>query len=222
MGLINQVNNIKWESGIRLIPDSTIDCVITDPPYGIQFQSNHRHVKHDKILNDDNLNWIDEWIIQLKRVCKSDAHLYIFCSWHNVDIFKQQLQKQFNVKNILIWDKTRGGMGDLTGDYRPRYEMILFLSDGSKDLNGQRQDNIIRTVNTTNDLHPTEKPINLIRFLMEKSTQKDDIILDTFAGSFSTAKAAISCGRKFICFESDERYCKSAEYILSTMNKSLF
>jgi hypothetical protein len=52
-------------------------------------------------------------VIELKRVCKDEAHLYIFCSWHNIDLFKQIVGAYFQVKNILIWEKNNTGMGDL-------------------------------------------------------------------------------------------------------------
>src|SRR5690606_40391432 len=63
--------------------------------------------------------------------------LYIFCSWHKVDIFKQELEKYFKIKNILIWEKNNTGMGDLYGDYAPKYEMCIFINNG-KDLNNGR------------------------------------------------------------------------------------
>ena len=104
---INQVLCIDWQEGIKQVINESIDLVVTDPPYGMQFQSNHRNVKHKSIQNDDNLDWLGGWCKELKRVCKPEAHLYIFCSWHKVDEFKKQIGAYFNVKNILIWERTR-------------------------------------------------------------------------------------------------------------------
>ena len=64
-----------------------------------------RKEKHKSIQNDTDLDWLDDWCKELKRVCKEEAHLYIFCSWHNIDVFKQTLGAYFNVKNILVWEK---------------------------------------------------------------------------------------------------------------------
>ena len=219
---LNEVINMSWEEAIKHVPDKSIDLVITDPPYGIKFQSGRRKVKHKRIQTDDNLDWLGGWVVELKRVCKDEAHLYIFCSWHNIDLFKQAVATHFNVKNILIWEKNSLGMGDLEGDYAPKYEMILFCSNGSKKLNGGRDTNILRARRTGNENHPTEKPVNLISYLIEKSSNENDIVLDTFAGSFSTAKACKQKNRNFICFEIEEEYCRAAKNLLNGVSGNLF
>lgn len=213
---------MAWEDGIKQVLDKSIDLVVTDPPYGMVFQSNNRNVKHKRIQNDDNLDWLNGWVEELKRVCKDEAHLYIFCSWHNVEVFKTELAKQFNIKNILIWEKNNTGMGDLEGDYAPKHEMIIFCSNGSKKLNGGRDANILKAKRTGNEYHPTEKPVSLVRYLIEKSSQKGDLVLDTFAGSFSTARACKEVGRDFICFEIEPDYCKTAKNLLNGVSQSLF
>ena len=90
--------NITNEDNMLLmqrIENETIDLLLTDPPFGMDFQSNHRKIKHEKIENDNNLNWFPEWIKEIKRVMKQDAHLYIFCSWHKVEVFKTEIEKYF-------------------------------------------------------------------------------------------------------------------------------
>lgn len=183
---------------LRRTENNSIDLVLTDPPFGMSFQSNHRKEKHKKIENDDNLEWLPEWVSEIKRVVKEDSHLYIFCSFHKVEVFKSEIQKHFKVKNILIWEKNNTGMGDLEGDFAPKYEMIIFCSNGSKKLKGRRDSNIIKAKKTGNINHPTEKPINLMEYLIEKSSNEGDLILDTFGGSFSTAFACHNTNRNFI------------------------
>jgi site-specific DNA-methyltransferase (adenine-specific) len=219
---LNEITNDDWSNAIKEMPDKSIDLVVTDPPYGMSFQSNHRNIKHKAIENDDNLDWLGAWVIELERVCKKDAHLYIFCSWHNIDIFKQKLGEHFNVKNILIWEKNNTGMGDLEGDYAPKYEMILFCSNGKKKLNGSRDSNILKAKKTNNENHPTEKPVNLISYLIEKSSKENDVVLDTFAGSFSTAQACKKTNRNFICFEIEKEYCITAKKLLNSVQVNLF
>ena len=100
-----EIKNIDWEVGIKEVADKSVDLLLTDPPYGMEFQSNYRKVKHKSIQNDNNLDWLVGWVDELKRVMKDEAHLYIFCSWHNIEVFKYIVGKKFNVKNILIWEK---------------------------------------------------------------------------------------------------------------------
>lgn len=218
----NDVICTEWEEGIKQVSDNIIDLVLTDPPYGMAYKSNRRKEKHKTIQNDSNLDWLSEWCKELKRVCKEDSHLYIFCSWHNVDVFKQIISQYFNVKNILVWEKNNHGSGDLLGDYAPKYELIIFCSNGVKKLNGGRSSNVIKCAKMTTDNHPTEKPINLLRHLIEKSTNKGDLVLDTFAGSFSTARACKEIGRDFISFEIEPEYCKTAKNLLDGVSESLF
>lgn len=195
---------------MKEIDDKSIDLILTDPPYGMEFRSNYRNKKYDKIENDNNLDWLEEFITEIKRTSKEDAHIYVFCSFHKVDIFKQELEKQFKVKNILIWEKNNTGMGDLYGDYAPKYEMIIFCSNGNKKLNGNRIANIIKADKTGNTLHPTEKPLELIKLLITKSSNEDDIILDPFLGSGTTAVACKQLNRNYIGIELSEEYCEIA------------
>ncbi len=148
---------------MREMPDKCIDLVLTDPPYGMKFNSNHRKVKHLKIKNDDNTDWLEPFLIETERILNNDGHAYIFCSFHNIEIFLSLTKKHLFLKNILIWEKNHTGMGDLFGDYAPQYEMILFCSNGNKKLNNGRDSNILKFSRTQNELHPTQKPIDLFQ-----------------------------------------------------------
>lgn len=171
----------------------------------MSFKSSRRKDKHKVIENDDNLYWLTDWVNDLFRVMKEDSHMYIFCSWHNIDVFKKELEAKFKVKNILIWEKNNHGSGDLTGDFAPKYEMCLFINNGKK-LNGKRESNIIKAKKTDNELHPTQKPVNLMEYLIEKSSEKGDLVMDCFSGSGTTAIACHNTGRRFIGWEIDNDY----------------
>lgn len=220
--MINKVFNEDCLNGITRIDDKSIDLVLTDIPYGMDFQSNHRKQKHLKIQNDINVNWFPDWIKEIDRVSKDDAHLYIFCSHHKIDFFKSEIEKYRKVKNILIWEKNNTGMGDLFGDYAPKYEMILFCSNGDKKLNGGRDANIIKANRTQNNLHPTEKPVNLMEYFVSKSSNENDLVLDTFAGSGSTLVACKNTKRNFIGFEIEKAYIDTINKRLQSVQGSLF
>ena len=220
--MINKVFNEDCLSGIKRIDDKSIDLILTDIPYGMDFQSSRRKEKHLKIQNDIDVNWFSDWIKEIDRITKEDAHLYIFCSHHKVDFFKSEIEKYRKVKNILIWEKNNHGSGDLLGDYAPKYEMILFCSNGNKKLNGGRDANIIKANRTQNNLHPTEKPVNLMEYFIEKSSEKNDLVLDTFAGSGSTLVACKNTNRNFIGFEIEETYINTINKRLQSVQGSLF
>lgn len=219
---INKIHNVDCLEFMKTLPDKCIDLVLTDPPYGMNFVSGHRQNKHKPIENDNNLEWLPDFITETGRILKDDAHAYFFCSFHNVDIFKQEIKKQLKVKNILIWHKNNTGMGDLFGDYAPQYEMIIFCSDGSKKLNGSRDSNIIKAQRTLNELHPTQKPIQLIEYLIDKSSIENDIIFDPFLGSGTTALACKNLKRNYIGCEISNEYYKIANDRLDNSTGLLF
>lgn len=206
----NKILNMDCLDFLKQCPDDYFDLVLTDPPYGISFRSNHRTNKYNPIKNDDNLDWLDNWCKEVKRVCKDAAQFYVFCSWHHVDKFKSILDKYLGVKNILIWVKNNAGMGDLRADYAPKYEFILYCNPSNIPLNGKRDSNVLTYNRTGNVYHPTEKPINLYSYLINKSSNENDLILDCFSGSGTTAIACHNLKRRFICIEKDFEYWQAS------------
>ena len=204
----NIIYNENCMDTMSNMEDESIDLIVADPPYGMNFRSNHRIEKYDDIFWDDNLDWLDDWSLQTHKILKENSHMYVFCSFHNIDIFKQTLQRDFMFKNILIWEKNNTSMGDLKGDYAPKYEMILFATKGRRLLKGRRDANILKFPRTGNRLHPTQKPEQLISYLIGKSSEKDEIVYDPFVGSGTTAFSALSSGRRYIGSEINEDYYK--------------
>lgn len=205
-----KIENTDCLQELSKIESKKFDLVLTDPPYGMAFQSGYRKEKHEKIQNDDDLYWLPLFFYHIKRVLKDDSHAYVFCSHHNIDIFKKYAGKYFKVKNILVWEKNNTGMGDLKGDYAPKYEFILFLTKGKRKLNGARDSNILKFSRTSNEYHPTEKPVDLMRYLIKKSTQQGDFVFDPFIGSGSTAVACKQTKRNCLGFEINSKYVKTA------------
>lgn len=193
------------------IPDKSIDLILTDPPYGMEYQSNRRKEKYNKIKNDNNIDWLYFSIKHFERILKDNSHCYIFCSMHYINKFIDYSQEFFSLKNILIWEKNNHGSGDLKGNYAPKYEFILFLNKGRKILNGKRTSNIFKFNKTNNQFHPTQKPIDLLEFIIKKSSEENNTVLDCFMGSGSTGVACKNTNRDFIGIELDQEYFKIAE-----------
>jgi site-specific DNA-methyltransferase (adenine-specific) len=212
--LENKIINADCMDILKQLPDKCIDLVLTDPPYGMDYQSGRREQKYEKIQDDNNLDWLPSFLKELKRVSKDDAIWYVFCSWHNVDIFKQEIEKVKKIKNILIWNKNNFGSGDLYCDYAPKYEMCIFCNENKK-LNGNRIANVLNFAKTGNELHPTQKPVDMFGVLIQKASNENDLVLDCFSGSGTTSIACHRLKRRFICIERDKDYweasCKRLE-----------
>ena len=193
------------------IPDNSVDLVLTDPPYGIGYSRHIENPKHDKLKNDSNLLWLKDFLINVRRILKDNGSIYCFCSWHNVDIFKQEIEKKFCIRNMLIWSKGGMGMGDLDTTYGCTYELCFYANQSPQILNGDRDKDVLSYKRSGNLCHPTQKPENLFKFLISKSSKENDLILDPFLGSGTTAVAAKQLGRRFIGIEISPEYCKIAE-----------
>ena len=196
---------------MKQIPDSSVDLVLTDPPYGMSFVSNFRKEKYNAIQNDKSLEWLEEYVYQCFRILKDNTAVYFFCSWHNVDEFKKIIEKFFKIKNIIIWVKNNTSMGDIKGSYAPKYEMIIFGHKGRRLLNGFRYADVINARRTGNKNHPTEKPVDLLETFICNSSNENETVFDGFMGSGSTGVACVNTGRDFIGIELDPGYFKIAE-----------
>lgn len=195
---------------MRDLPSGSVDMICTDPPYGMDFQSNFRIDQHAKIAGDKNLDWLPEFVDESYRVAADNTAHYFFCSFHKIDEFKRQLERKFKVKNLLVWEKNNTSMGDLQGDFAPKVEFCWFVHKGRTLIRGKRDPNIFKFARTQNELHPTQKPVELMQYLIEKFSDPGHTILDPFAGSGTTAIAAENSGRKWICMERDPEYYAAA------------
>jgi len=186
---------------IPKLEDESIDCVIIDPPYGINYKSNHRKEKYDYIM-DDNENAFELLNNSLKVVfnkMKKNSHIYIFTSWKVIEKVKPIISKYFELKNCLVWNKNNWGMGDLKNNYAEKYELILFATKGKRPLYAEtRPLNVIDCERADTEQHPTRKPINLLKQLIINSTKPKELVLDFFAGSCSTLEASKEENRKWL------------------------
>ena len=210
MGEINLLNGDCFEL-LKDIPDESINMILTDPPYGMSFQSDYRKIKYEKIKGDSNLDWLDDFVDEIYRVSKPNTAHYVFCSFHHIDKFKQAIEKKFKVKNILTWVKNNTSMGDLKGDFAPKTEFIIFFHKGRKLINGKRDPNVLEFKKTRNELHPTQKPVDMTEYMIGKFSDEGDVILDPFMGSGTTGVACKNLKRNFIGMELDDDYFNIAK-----------
>jgi len=189
----------------KLMDGEKADMVFTDPPYGIEFQSNSRDDKFEELKNDDT---ILDFRPMFKQCLSDNSHRYV-CTGEQV-YHKWREMFSENYKNTIIWNKKSGGMGDLENDYAPQYEMIIYCNPKNTGLNGKRESNLwsIARDDVNDYTHPTQKPVELPARAIQNSSNQDNIVLDLFAGSGSTLLAAEQTNRKAFCMELDPQYCQ--------------
>lgn len=210
---------------MKSFSDNSFDLVLTDPPYGMSYQSARRTAtpQFEKIENDKSLDWVEPFLVETYRVLKDNTHLYLFCNDYAISDFRKTMQKiGFTPKRTLVWVKNNHTSGDLEGDYGNKTEFILYAQKGRKHLNGKRETNVLNFNRVACEIHPTQKPPELCKFLIEKSTDTGDSVLDPFMGSGTTLVSCKHLGRNATGIEISEKYCKIAQERLDAASSPLF
>lgn len=184
---------------LESIPPQSVDVVWTDPPYGISYVPNNRKVLEipDMLANDDKPRL--DFVPPIVRSVKDGGAIYL-CTRHDVaTLWSDALAEAgARVKNPIYWIKDNFSKGDLLGDRGNCVELVLFAHLGRHILRGQRTGNAWNIPRPEALLHPTPKPIELVRRCLQASSDFGDLILDPFLGSGATAVACVLTGRKFI------------------------
>lgn len=208
---------------MKELPYNSIDLIVTDPPYGINWQSSRRIAteRFDYIKGDESVDV--RWLFDAYRVLKYGGAVYSFLRW---DVLKDWqtgfINANFKIKSCLVWDRIIHGLGDLNGAYAPQYDNIIFAVKGKHQLrNRKRPRDVLRyqRVDHNKIIHPTQKPIGLIKYLVINSSDIDDIILDPFIGSGTTAVACKQLNRNFIGFDISKEYCEIARKRIEDVDK---
>jgi site-specific DNA-methyltransferase (adenine-specific) len=210
------------------IKDNSVDMILTDPPYGIDFCSSRTNRK-EKLQNDKLNDWqamLKPMLLEFKRIL-TNTGCCCCCGGGGgktpaTAIFTMEAIKHFNLIQTLVWKKFIG----LGWRYRPSYENIVVLSKDKNNYNfydtSKKCSNVIEGINQdipqyrgnevgNHDEHPTQKPITLMKRLLSIHSKKGDTILDPFMGSGTTLVAAKELNRKAIGIEIVEKYCEIAK-----------
>lgn len=213
---MNKIHNEDCISGMKKIESNSIDLVVTDPPYLVKYKTGRRKDKSHKftkeILNDDNEQLIKDYVKECHRIMKDDTAMYMFCSANKVDFFKQELEKHFTIKNMIIWVKNSHTAGDLQSAFGRKYEIIFLVNKGRSKFNGTRLTDVweFKRVAGKGQLHQNQKPTEMIEQCIEKHSNENDVVFDGFMGSGTTAIAAINTNRNYLGFELDKEYYEIA------------
>ena len=189
-------------------PDGSIDLVLTDPPYMINTKSTGGG-KIDPWADYCNASfWYAEWMKQARRVLRSTGSLWSFLNWRSFVTFQRAAASiRWPIESVLVWDKCWIGPGGKKG-LRPSYELIALWAMPDFAIEDRSLPDIQRFKwsNVKPHGHPAEKPVDLMRWVIEHATHEGDTVLDLFMGSGTTGEAAVLTGRNFIGMEMNEEY----------------
>jgi len=207
----NKINRGDCIKLIKMIPDKAIDCIITDPPYGLKTKG---------IGNDNDLSLFYNILPDCHRVLKDDSFFITFFSIkHFPKLFKNNPFTYFwqfilycpngSVRSPIGFTKYMSCFIFKKGSPK----LIKWKTDIFKDTPGKMVEPDEGFIN-----HPTPKPKHFIKQIIEMTTMENALILDPFIGSGSTAVACKQLGRRFIGFEVNETYCSIANERLARVS----
>lgn len=189
--------------------------LLIDPPYGREYRSNRRVTSAKRApmcgdTPDESLRLLAQVLKDAFGIMAEDSVALVFTGWRNEPDFRRVVEAAgFAIRGSLVWVKQNHGAGDLEGTFAPRHERIIHATKGNPKLAG-RADDVLTGTNMQNSEHPTEKPPDLLKTLIEIVTTPGQIVVDMFAGSGSTLLAAMDAGRDFWGVEIDEQYYRRA------------
>jgi site-specific DNA-methyltransferase (adenine-specific) len=191
---------------MRSIPEDSVQVVIADPPYGIAYHSNYYVGKnpHAPVARDWNFQ-IGEFLNVAGRALRVGGVLYLFTRWDVYPLWASSVMPPLDLKNVIVWKKDNWSAGDLAGDFGNQYELLMMLTKGKHVRRGHRWSNVweFARVPAKKMLHPTQKPVELVRRAIEASSDIGDLVVDPFSGSGTTGEAARSCERQALIADLD-------------------
>ena len=213
---MSEVEIINKDSflAMKSIKDSSIDLIVTDPPYGINFTKGYKSGSKELVHGDDGFSvmvFVDELMKEFNRVLKPNSAVYIFTRFDVYPYWWLKMKNHFDTKNQIIWFKGGGGMDDLKGNFSFNYESIIYATNGKHQIRGKRDGSVWQIGKCKQEYHETQKPVDLLRKIILHSSDKGMTILDPFMGSGSTGIACIEEERNFIGIEMVKKNYEIAE-----------
>ena len=205
---IDNIYNMDCLEGMKQIPDGTIDCVVTDIPYGEVNRDSNGLRNLDKGAADIETFNLSELTATLCR--KSKGSVYMFCGTEQVSEIRRSMVELGLSTRVIVWEKTNPS--PMNGEYiwLSGIELCVFGKKKGATFNEFCKNTVFRHAVVPDQWHPTQKPVDLIRRLILASTNESDVILDPFMGSGTTAIACIKERRHFIGFELSKEYFDKA------------
>lgn len=216
---------------MELIPDGSVDLVVTSPPYNLKnstgngmkdgrggkwanaaLQKGYTH--HDDCMpHKEYVKWQKECLTEMMRIIPEDGAIFYNHKWRVQDGLlqdRQDIVSEFPIRQIIIW-KRKGGLNFNAGYFLPTYEVIYLIAKPKFKLapKANAYGDVWEFTQEMSNKHPAAFPVKLIDRIISSTNAK--IVLDPFMGSGTTAISAANFKRDYIGIEISPEYCEMAE-----------
>jgi DNA modification methylase len=199
------------------LPPVVADLLLTDPPYSRAGDLHSGTVtqggRASAGLGSDQfwLHWFSAVAREMLQHVRPDGHGFIFCDYKTIPLVERAVAKSgtgWAVTQCLVWDRQSMGLGS---PFRASHELIAFVRGPDfRWVGSKRLLNVVRFRWPYGEHrhHPAEKPVGLLRYLLEETTMPGALVLDPFVGGGSSVVAARETGRRIVAMDIDEDYCR--------------
>ncbi len=223
----NKVIQSKWEFILPEILDSSVDLILTDPPYNVSTKNIHKG--KGKYLRQDFGEWDKDFdptlfITEAKRILKPNGQIYVFCGDGQIGTYHKLFNELFGFFKLLTIWRSNPCPSFRKKSYIPNAQYIVWGRQGDYTFNFLNQNEMHTCfqyqfeAGNEKTPHPNQKDIQVIKKLIAVSSNPRDIVLDCFGGSGTTAIGCIELKRNYIIIEELEKYVSITN---QRINKSL-
>lgn len=195
----------------RLLHDGIADLIVTDPPYGVDYQGGHQKKKRTKLANDD-VDIFGQAMPWLFTYSQPHSALYLwYASGKGHYAYDALRGNGFEVRAQIVWHKLKAHYGAFMSQYMPKHEPCLYAFKRGESAQWFGPTNEVTVWEydqpSRNEFHPTEKPVQLFARAVTNSSKTNDVVLDAFGGSGTLIIACEQLNRKARVIELDPTYC---------------
>jgi len=212
---------------IKQIPTASIDLILTDPPYNLSlYSTGNMKFKWRKEINNNLAEWDkqdfnpSEWISEFKRILKPTGNIFAFCSYNLIGKWHAAFDPEFDTFQFMVWHKTNPVPKIRKAGFLNSCELIICVWNKKHTWNFSKQNEMHNFVESPicmgservkNPVHPTQKPLKVLRHIIKIASNPDDLVFDPFMGVGSTGVAALEMNRHFLGIEINEIYFNASE-----------
>lgn len=212
---------------LKEIPDHSVDLILCDPPYNLaKYSTGNMKFDWRAEINNDVAKWDEEplnpadLVGEFKRVLADTGNIFIFCSYNLLGKFHEVFDPEFDTFQFMVWHKTNPIPNIRKSSFLNSCELIVCLWNKGHTWNFTRQNEMHNFIESPicmgaerlkNPKHPTQKPLKVLKHIINIASNENDLVLDMFMGVGSTGVAALELGRRFIGIELEPEYFQAAK-----------
>lgn len=229
------VANADSHDLVKRIRSKSIDFILTDPPYNLNaYSTGNMKLSWRKDINNDVADWDgqefrpQDWVKEFVRVLKPTGNLFAFTSYNMLGKWHEAFDPVFDTFQFMVWHKTNPVPKLRRAGFLNSCELIVCAWNKGHTWNFTTQKAMHNYIEAPICMgrervkephHPTQKPLRVLRHLIQLASQPGDVVFDPFMGVGSTGVAARELGRHFIGSEIDKRYFEASALRLRSLEE---